>query len=86
MTASSAKQLAREVVERLPEDATLDDAIERLIFLAKIERGLVEADAGRLIPHEDVRARFGRPRRGAHRPGGELADGVPPVGTCGPGA
>lgn len=64
MTAPSAKQLAREVVERLPEDATLDDAIERLIFLVKIERGLVEADAGGLISHEEVRARFGLGARG----------------------
>lgn len=59
MTAPSAKELAREAVEHLPDDATLDDAIERLIFLAKIERGLAEADAGRLIPHEEVRVRFG---------------------------
>ena len=56
--APTPKQLAREAVERLPEDATLEDAIERLVFLAKVERGLAQADAGRTIPHEEVRARY----------------------------
>ena len=36
----AAKQLLREVVERLPDDATVEDAMERLYFLAKVTRGL----------------------------------------------
>jgi len=42
------------------ESATLDDIIERLVFLAKVERGLAESDAGRLLPHDEVAARFTR--------------------------
>lgn len=46
-------------MERLPPDATFDDAIERLVFLAKIEAGLAELDAGKGIPHDEVKRRLG---------------------------
>ena len=59
MTELSAKQLALNAVQQLPEDATLEDAMERLFFLEKIERGLADVRAGRMVPHEEVRRRFG---------------------------
>ena len=43
----------------LPEDATFEEAIERLVFLAKIEMGLAELDAGKGIPHEEATRRLG---------------------------
>ena len=43
----------------MPSDATLDDAIERLVFLAKIEAGLSELDAGKGISHEEAKRRLG---------------------------
>jgi predicted transcriptional regulator len=49
----------REAIEKLPLDVTYDDAIERLIFLAKIEAGLAELDAGKGIPHDEIKQRFG---------------------------
>jgi predicted transcriptional regulator len=54
----SAKKLLQETLDNLPEDATVEEAIERLLFLAKIERGLVEADAGKTLSHEEVRQRL----------------------------
>lgn len=59
MVEQSPKQLALHAVEQLPGDASLDDAIERLYFLAKIERGRDDARAGRTIQHEEVLKRFG---------------------------
>ena len=53
------KELLRQAIEHLPEDASVEDAMERLLFLAKIERGLADADAGRTISHEDVKKRLG---------------------------
>lgn len=47
-----------EAVESLPDDATVDDAIERLYFLGKVERGLEQSEAGELISHEDIKKRF----------------------------
>jgi len=49
----------REAIEKLPPDATFEDAIERLVFLAKIEAGLAELDAGKGIPHDEVKRRLG---------------------------
>jgi len=34
--------------------------MERLYFLRKIERGVADADAGRIVPHEEVTKRFAR--------------------------
>ena len=48
-----------EALQDLAPDATFDDAIERLIFLAKIEEGLAEIDAGKGIPHDEVKRRLG---------------------------
>ena len=36
-----------EALQDLPADATVDDAIERLVFLAKIDAGLAELDDGK---------------------------------------
>ena len=57
MSEETAKQRVLEVVTRLPEDATVEDAMERLYFLAKVERGLADAEAGRSV-HEKIRRRF----------------------------
>jgi predicted transcriptional regulator len=59
MSSSSVKERVLEAVGSLPADATIEDAMERLYFLAKVERGLAEADAGQGIPHEEVRKRLG---------------------------
>lgn len=49
------KQLLREAVERLPEDATVEDAMDRLYFLSKVARGLEAADRGEVVIHEEAR-------------------------------
>jgi predicted transcriptional regulator len=59
MPRSSTKQLVRDVAEKLPADATVEDAMERLYLLAKIERGIAQADAGETLSHEEVRTRLG---------------------------
>lgn len=48
-----------EALREMPPDATVDDAIERLVFLAKIETGLNELDAGKGIPHDQAKRRLG---------------------------
>lgn len=51
----SAKQLLRDAVECLPDDATVEDAMDRLYFLSKVARGLDAAERGDVVPHEEVR-------------------------------
>lgn len=56
--AAPAKQLLREAVDHVPEDATIEDVMERLYLLAKVARGLDAADRGDTISHEDVEREF----------------------------
>jgi len=58
MSPASVKQKVLEVIEKLPADATLEDAIERLVLLAKTERGLAELDAGQGIEHAEAKRRL----------------------------
>lgn len=46
-------QIVRAVAS-LPEDATVEDAIERLLLLSAIEQGLNDVRAGRTVPHAEV--------------------------------
>ena len=39
-------------VQALPDDASVEDIMERLLFLAKIEKGLQQADAGKTVSHD----------------------------------
>jgi len=48
-----------EAIRELPPDASVDDAVERLVFLAKIEEGLAQLDRGDGIPHDEVKRRLG---------------------------
>ncbi|MGH7287566.1 MAG: hypothetical protein ACREI8_06045 [Myxococcota bacterium] len=58
MPNETVKQRAIEAIRSLPDDATLEDAIERLCFIAKIEEGLLQSEAGELIPHEEIKKQF----------------------------
>ncbi len=46
-----------QAVQTLPDDAPIEEAMERLLFIAKIERGLEQADAGQTISHDEVKER-----------------------------
>ncbi len=54
----SPKERALQALSSLPDDASLEDAIERLCFVAKVEEGLRQSEAGELTPHEDVKKQF----------------------------
>ena len=49
-----------QLIEQLPEDATIEDAFEKLYLLYKIERGLGQADAGQKISQEAARRQMSR--------------------------
>ncbi len=52
------KQRVLEAVRELPDNASLEDAIERLCFLAKVGTGVRELDAGKGQPHAEVRRKL----------------------------
>jgi len=45
-------------IQDLPDNATVVDAMERLYFLAKVERGLEQSESAETISHDEIRARF----------------------------
>ncbi len=60
MRAMTTKEKVLEAVISLPEDAGIEGAMERLLVIAKIERGLEQADSGNLLQHEEVKQRLAK--------------------------
>ena len=55
---SSVKEEARQLVEKLPDDATWDDLMYEVYVRQKIEAGLEAVERGQVVSHEDVKKRF----------------------------
>ena len=47
------KDKAISVIQSLDDDVTLDDVIDRLYLLRKIELGISQADAGDVVEHDE---------------------------------
>jgi hypothetical protein len=45
-------------IRSLSDDATVDDAVEYLLFIKSVEGGIAEAEAGNVVSHENARRRF----------------------------
>ena len=48
------KQKVRELLDRLPDDCSVEDVLYHLYVIQKVDAGLADANAGRLIPHDVV--------------------------------
>ena len=49
-----------KAIQGLPDDASLDDAIERLYLLFKVEGGIAQADAGKTVSQGEAIRRMAR--------------------------
>lgn len=58
MSDTSTKAKILRAVEDLPEDATIEDAIERLVFLHKVEVGLKHVREGKTVPLDEVESQL----------------------------
>lgn len=47
-----------KAVQDLPEDASFEEVMERLHFLAKVEKGIEQADAGQTLSHSEVKEKM----------------------------
>lgn len=52
------KNAVLELALSLPEECTWDEVMYRIFVRQKIDAGLKDADAGRLVLHEDVFEEF----------------------------
>jgi predicted transcriptional regulator len=48
------KELVQKLLERLPDDATLEDVQYQIYVLQKIQAGEEDIQAGRVVPHDAV--------------------------------
>ncbi len=54
----TAKEQMMRILSDQPEDSTFDELLRELAFARMIERGLADADAGRLVSHAEVERRI----------------------------
>ena len=57
-TMASIKRQVLELIERLPKDATWDEIMKAIFVRRKIVESMAAADAGKLVSHKKVKARF----------------------------
>lgn len=58
METTITKKNILEAIQALPDDASIEDAMERLYFLAKVELGLRQAERNEGIPHREIELRL----------------------------
>ena len=49
------KEIVLETIRALPDNCSLDEIAERIEFMAAVQKGLDQLDAGEGIPHEEVK-------------------------------
>ena len=54
------KQQVQDLLENLPEDASLEDIQYHIYVRQKIEQGLADVAAGRVVSHEEVQRRLAK--------------------------
>ncbi len=54
------KQEILKAISELPEEANLEDALERLYLLYKVDKGIKQADAGELVTQDEARRRMAK--------------------------
>jgi len=59
MSTVNLKQVAHQLIDKLPENATWDDVVYEMVTRREIEKGLADSDANRTTPVEDVIKEFG---------------------------
>jgi predicted transcriptional regulator len=56
----TAKEQVQEILETLPEDASLEDIQYHIYVRQKIQQGMDDVEAGRVISHEEVQKRLAK--------------------------
>lgn len=55
---SPLKEQVIRIIAALPEEATMDDVMEKLYFKSQVDQGLKELDEGKGLSHEKVQKKF----------------------------
>ncbi|MBI4481132.1 MAG: hypothetical protein HY651_14025 [Acidobacteria bacterium] len=57
------KQEMLKAIGELPDEANVEDALEWLYLLYKVDKGIKQADAGELVTQDEARRLCHTPRR-----------------------
>jgi predicted transcriptional regulator len=49
------KEKVNKTVDRLPESFTIDELIDQLIFIEKVEEGYQQSETGKVVSNDDVK-------------------------------
>ncbi len=56
----TAKEQVQQILENLPDDASLEDIQYHIYVRQKIEQGIADVEAGRVVSHEEVQRRLAK--------------------------
>ncbi|MCX2838763.1 hypothetical protein OQ279_11455 [Salinimicrobium sp. MT39] len=48
------KEKVKAQIENLPNEFSIDDLVERLIFMEKVEKGILQSEQGEVIPDAEL--------------------------------
>ena len=54
------KETVRQIVDRMPDDAKIDDFMQALYVQAKLYKGLEQVENGEVISHEQAKERLSK--------------------------
>lgn len=54
------KQKAMEAINNMPDKFEEEELIERIIFIAKLEKSLEQSEKGEIIPLDEVKKRLAK--------------------------
>ena len=58
MQSTTLKSKMESLIRDLPENSSIEDAMEKLFLLYKIEKGIEQADTGLTVSHEEAKQRL----------------------------
>lgn len=58
MATMTAKETVRQILDELPDDASLEDIQYRMYVHQKVNKGLKDLEEGRVVSHEEVKRRM----------------------------
>jgi len=56
-----------KIIQGLPDDCSTDDIVAELFFKKQVDAGLVDVAEGRVVTHEELKARIAKWRSSAGR-------------------
>ena len=57
-TTLTGKEHVQKILDDLPDDSSFEEVLREIAFEHMIERGLADADAGRVISNEEMKRRI----------------------------